>query len=160
LNPDLDMSVFGGVLAILISAFIYIRFKDTKLPNFFSFFGGEKLLITMIIITMISDTGVTAFIRPYAQIAIDFLAHGLVGLGAAGIFIFGFLNRFLLPFGLHHVLNTYIYFGLGSYETSDGEMVTGEITRFLNGDPTAGYFLGGFFIVMIFGVPAIAMAIT
>jgi len=160
LNPDLDMSVFGGVLAGLIAAFIYNRFKDTKLPNLFSFFGGEKFPITMIIITMIPVTGVSALLWPYAQEAIDSLAQGLVGLGAAGIFIFGFLNRFLLPFGLHHVLNTYIYFGLGSYETSDGEMVTGEITRFLNGDPTAGYFLGGFFIVMIFGVPAIAMAIT
>src|SRR5699024_12222579 len=62
--------------------------------------------------------------------------------------------------GLHHVLNTYIYFGLGSYQTPDGEVVTGEITRFLHGDPIAGYFLGDFFIVMLFGVPAIALAIT
>lgn len=160
LNPDLDMSVFGGVLAGLIAAFIYNRFKDTRLPNLFSFFGGEKFPITMIIVTMIPVTGISAILWPYAQETIDSLAQGLVGLGAVGIFIFGFLNRFLLPFGLHHVLNTYVYFGLGSYETSDGEVVTGEITRFLNGDPTAGYFLGGFFIVMIFGVPAIAMAIT
>jgi len=160
LNSDLDMSVFGGVLSGLIAAFIYNRFKNTRLPNLFSFFGGEKFPITMIIITMIPVTGISALLWPYAQEAIDSLAQGLVGLGAVGIFIFGFLNRFLLPFGLHHVLNTYVYFGLGSFETSDGEVVTGEITRFLNGDPTAGYFLGGFFIVMIFGVPAIAMAIT
>ncbi|SFE12557.1 PTS system N-acetylglucosamine-specific IIB component, Glc family /PTS system N-acetylglucosamine-specific IIC component, Glc family [Lentibacillus persicus] len=160
MNPDLDMSVFGGVLSGLIAAFIYNRFKDTKLPNIFSFFGGEKFPITMIIVTMIPVTGISVLLWPYAQAAIDSLAQGLVGLGATGIFIFGFLNRFLLPFGLHHVLNTYIYFGLGSYETASGEVVTGEITRFLNGDPTAGYFLGGFFIVMIFGVPAIALAIT
>src|SRR5699024_2236071 len=126
----------------------------------FSFFGGEKFPITMIIVTMIPVTGISALLWPYAQQGIDSLAQGLAGLGALGIFIFGFLNRFLLPFGLHHVLNTYIYFGLGSYETESGEIVTGEITRFLNGDPTAGYFLGGFFVVMIFGVPAIALAIT
>ncbi|SFB00418.1 PTS system N-acetylglucosamine-specific IIB component, Glc family (TC 4.A.1.1.7)/PTS system N-acetylglucosamine-specific IIC component, Glc family (TC 4.A.1.1.7) [Lentibacillus halodurans] len=160
INPDLDMSVFGGVLSGLIAAFIYNRFKDTRLPNIFSFFGGEKFPITMIIVTMIPVTGISVLLWPYAQSAIDSLAQGLVGLGAAGIFIFGFLNRFLLPFGLHHVLNTYIYFGLGSYETAGGEVVTGEITRFLNGDPTAGYFLGGFFVVMIFGIPAIALAIT
>ncbi|QKY70346.1 PTS transporter subunit EIIC [Lentibacillus sp. CBA3610] len=160
MNPDLDMSVFGGVLSGLIAAFIYNRFKDTRLPNIFSFFGGEKFPITMIIVTMIPVTGISVLLWPYAQSAIDSLAQGLVGLGAAGIFIFGFLNRFLLPFGLHHVLNTYIYFGLGSYETAGGEVVTGEITRFLNGDPTAGYFLGGFFVVMIFGVPAIALAIA
>lgn len=160
MNPDLDMSVFGGVLSGLIAAFIYNRFKDTRLPNIFSFFGGEKFPITMIIVTMIPVTGISVLLWPYAQSAIDSLAQGLVGLGAGGIFIFGFLNRFLLPFGLHHVLNTYIYFGLGSYETASGEVVTGEITRFLNGDPTAGYFLGGFFIVMIFGIPAIALAMT
>ena len=160
INPELNMDVFGGVLSGLIAAFIYNRFKDTKLPDIFSFFGGEKFPITMIIVTMIPVTGVAVLVWPYAQQGIDSLAQGLVGLGAVGIFIFGFLNRFLLPFGLHHVLNTYIYFGLGSYETSSGEVVTGEITRFLNGDPTAGYFLGGFFIVMIFGIPAIALAIT
>lgn len=160
INPDLDMSVFGGVLSGLIAAFIYNRFKDTKLPDIFSFFGGEKFPITMIIVIMIPVTGISALIWPYAQQAIDALAQGLVGLGAIGVFIFGFLNRFLLPFGLHHVLNTYIYFGLGSYETASGEVVTGEITRFLNGDPTAGYFLGGFFVVMIFGIPAVSLAIA
>ncbi|WP_100010235.1 PTS transporter subunit EIIC [Lentibacillus sediminis] len=160
INPELNMSVFGGVLSGLIAAFIYNRFKDTRLPNIFSFFGGEKFPITMIIVTMIPVTGVSVLVWPYAQAAIDSMAQGLVGLGALGIFIFGFLNRFLLPFGLHHVLNTYIYFGLGSYETASGEVVTGEITRFLNGDPTAGYFLGGFFVIMIFGIPAIALAIT
>ncbi|MFB1050985.1 PTS transporter subunit EIIC [Paraliobacillus sp. JSM ZJ581] len=160
MNPDLNMSVFGGVLSGLIAAFIYNRFKDTKLPDIFAFFGGEKFPITMIIVTMIPVTGISVLVWPYAQQGIDTLAQGLVGLGALGIFIFGFLNRFLLPFGLHHVLNTYIYFGLGSYETASGEIVKGEITRFLSGDPTAGYFLGGFFIVMIFGVPGIALAIT
>lgn len=160
MNSDLDMSVFGGVVSGLIAAFIYNRFKDTKLPDIFSFFGGEKFPITMIIVTMIPVTGISVLLWPYAQQGIDSLAQGLVGLGAIGIFIFGFLNRFLLPFGLHHVLNTYIYFGLGSYETETGKIVNGEITRFLSGDPTAGYFLGGFFVVMIFGIPGIALAIT
>ncbi|MCG1008438.1 PTS transporter subunit EIIC [Salinicoccus sp. ID82-1] len=160
MNPELDMSVFGGVLSGLIAAAVYNRFKNTQLPAMFSFFGGEKWPITLIILIMIPVAGLSALVWPYAQAGIDAFAQSLVGMGAFGIFLFGFLNRFLLPFGLHHVLNTYIYFGLGSYETADGEVVTGEITRFLNGDPTAGYFLGGFFIVMIFGVPAIALAIT
>jgi len=160
MNPDLDMSVFGGVISGLIAAYVYNRFKDTKLPNMLSFFSGENFPITMIIFIMIPVAGISSLIWPFAQQGIDTLAQSLVGLGALGIFIFGFLNRFLLPFGLHHVLNTYIYFGLGSYETESGEMVTGEITRFLNGDPTAGYFIGGFFIVMIFGIPAIALAIS
>ncbi|GEN88830.1 PTS transporter subunit EIIC [Oceanobacillus sojae] len=160
MNPDLDMGVFGGVISGLIAAAVYNQFKNTKLPSMLSFFGEEKLPITMIILIMIPVSGLFSLVWPYAQMGIDSFAQTLVGLGALGIFIFGFLNRFLLPFGLHHVLNTYIYFGLGSYTTESGEVVTGEITRFLNGDPTAGYFLGGFFVTIIFGVPAIALAIT
>ncbi|EWH22747.1 PTS transporter subunit EIIC [Bacillus haynesii] len=160
LNPDLDMSVFGGVLAGLMAAYIYNQFQHTKLPSMFSFFGGEKFPITMIVLVTIPVAGFFSVVWPYAEAAIDAFSQSLVGLGAFGVFVFGFLNRFLLPFGLHHVMNTYIYFGLGRYETASGEAVTGEITRFLNGDPTAGYFLGGFFITMMFGIPAIALAIA
>ncbi|MCY9217722.1 PTS transporter subunit EIIC [Bacillus haynesii] len=160
LNPDLDMSVFGGVLAGLMAAFIYNQFQHTRLPSMFSFFGGEKFPITMIVLVTIPVAGFFSVVWPYAEAAIDAFSQSLVGLGAFGVFVFGFLNRFLLPFGLHHVMNTYIYFGLGRYETASGEAVTGEITRFLNGDPTAGYFLGGFFITMMFGIPAIALAIA
>ncbi|KAB7673199.1 PTS transporter subunit EIIC [Bacillus sp. B1-b2] len=159
MDPALNMSVFGGVLAGLLAAFIYNKFKDTKLPSMLAFFGEEKFPITVIIFTMIPVSGLMSIIWPYAQSGIDTFAQTLMGLGALGIFIFGFLNRFLLPFGLHHVINTYVYFGLGEYETSAGEVVTGEITRFLSGDPTAGYFIGGFYVSMMFGVPAIALAI-
>ncbi|MER2227453.1 MAG: PTS transporter subunit EIIC [Carnobacterium sp.] len=65
----------------------------------------------------------------------------------------------MISIELHHVLNTYIYFGMGSYTIASGEVVHGEITRFLNGDPTVVYFIGGFYLVMKFGVPAIALAI-
>lgn len=160
MDPELNMSVFGGVLAGIIAAYIYNRFKNTKLPSMFAFFSGEKFPITMIILTMIPISGALSLIWPYAQAGIDTFSKTLMGLGALGVFIFGFLNRFLLPFGLHHVINTYAYFGLGEYETASGEIVTGEITRFLSGDPTAGYFIGGFFITMMFGIPAIAFAIT
>ncbi|MCR8848179.1 PTS transporter subunit EIIC [Rossellomorea sp. SC111] len=160
MDPELNMSVFGGVIAGLISAFIYNRFKDTKLPSMFAFFSGEKFPITMIIFTMIPVAGFMSLIWPYAQMGIDSFSKTLMGLGALGVFIFGFLNRFLLPFGLHHVLNTYAYFGLGEYETASGEVVNGEITRFLSGDPNAGFFIGGFYVTMMFGIPAIALAIT
>jgi N-acetylglucosamine PTS system EIICBA or EIICB component len=160
MDPDLNMSVFGGVMAGLIAAFIYNKFKDTKLPNMFAFFSGEKFPITVIIFIMIPIAGLMSIIWPYAQLGIDSFSKALVGMGALGVFLFGFLNRFLLPFGLHHVLNTYVYFGLGEYETPSGEIVHGEITRFLSGDPSAGYFIGGFFITMMFGIPAIALAIT
>jgi len=160
MNPDLNMSVFGGVMAGLLAAFIYNRFKDTKLPSMFAFFSGEKFPITVIIFIMIPIAGLMSLIWPYAQMGIDSFSKTLMGLGAFGVFIFGFLNRFLLPFGLHHVLNTYVYFGLGDYKSANGEVVHGEINRFLSGDPSAGFFIGGFYLTMMFGIPAIALAIT
>ncbi|MDA1477966.1 PTS transporter subunit EIIC [Bacillus changyiensis] len=160
INPDIDMSVFGGVMAGLCAALIYNKFRHARLPSMFAFFGGEKFPITMIVLVMIPVAGLFSIIWPYAEAGIDTFSQTLVGLGAFGVFMFGFLNRFLLPFGLHHVMNTYVYFGLGRYETASGEVITGEITRFLAGDPTAGYFLGGFFMTMMFGVPAIALAIA
>ncbi|MCL6570388.1 MAG: PTS transporter subunit EIIC [Bacillus sp. (in: Bacteria)] len=160
MDPELNMSVFGGVLAGIIAAYIYNKFKDTKLPSMFAFFSGEKFPITMIIFIMIPVAGIMSLIWPFAQSGIDLFAQTLMELGALGVFIFGFLNRFLLPFGLHHVINTYVYFGLGEHETASGDIVNGEITRFLSGDPTAGFFIGGFYITMMFGIPAIALAIS
>ncbi len=160
LDPSLNMSVFGGVMAGLIAAFIYNKFKSTKLPDAFSFFGGEKFPISMIILTMVPVAFVSSLIWPFFQTSIDGFAKSLLGMGALGIFIFGFLNRFLLPFGLHHVINTYVYFGLGEFTNANGDLVTGEISRFLAGDPTAGFFIGGFFITMMFGLPAAALAMV
>lgn len=157
--PEQSMNVFGGILAGLVAAAIFNRFKDTKLPDMLAFFSGEKFPITMIIIVMLPIAWLLTIVWPFAQSGIDTFAQTLMGLGAIGIFLFGFFNRALIPIGLHHVLNTYIYFGMGSYTTASGEVVHGEITRFLNGDPTAGYFIGGFYLVMMFGVPAIALAI-
>lgn len=157
--PEQSMNVFGGILAGLVAAAVFNRFKDTKLPDMLAFFSGEKFPITMIIVVMLPIAWVATMVWPFAQSGIDTFAQTLMGLGALGIFLFGFFNRALIPIGLHHVLNTYIYFGMGSYTTASGEVVHGEITRFLNGDPTAGYFIGGFFLVMMFGVPAIALAI-
>lgn len=159
-NPELNMSVFGGLLSGILASVIYNKFKDTKLPDSFAFFGGEKFPITMIIITMIPVAYLSSLVWPYAQAGIDSFSRTLMNLGALGIFIFGFLNRFLLPFGLHHVINTYVYFGLGQYTNTNGEVISGEITRFMAGDPTARVFIGGFFITMMFGIPAIALAIT
>ena len=124
------MSVFGGLISGLLAAWVYNKFKDVELPKVFSFFSGENFPITVIIVLMLPVTGICFLIWPYAQSSIDWLAQSLVTLGGLGVFINGFLNRFLLPFGLHHVLNTYIYFGLGDFKTSGGEVVHGEVTRF------------------------------
>ena len=76
-----------------------------------------------------------------------------------GGFIYGTANRLLIPLGLHHILNSVPWFILGDYTPAGGETVQGDIARFLKGDPTAGAFMTGFFPIMMFALPAAALAI-
>jgi len=159
MNPDIDMGIFGGIIAGGVASWTYNKFKDQELPRALSFFGGERFPLTMVMIFMIAVAFLFGYIWPPIQNVLDAFAQSWVNMGALGVGIFMFLNRLLIPVGLHHVINSYIYFDLGSFTTEAGETVTGEIPRFLNGDPTAGYFLAGFFVVMMFGIPGIASAI-
>ncbi|MGL5042706.1 MAG: PTS transporter subunit EIIC [Culicoidibacterales bacterium] len=159
IDPGISMGIFGGIISGLIAAWTYDRFKNQKLPMVFSYFAGERFPLTMIMIIQTATAFVFGFIWPTIQMGIDNFAKTLVNMGAIGVGIFVFLNRMLIPFGLHHVLNTYIYYDLGSYTSPSGEVFRGEITRFINGDPAAGLFLSGFFVVMMFGIPAICLAV-
>ncbi|CAM4371988.1 PTS transporter subunit EIIC [Listeria ivanovii] len=160
MNLDVNMGVFGGIFTGLMSAWCWNKFNNQKLPQIFSFFGGNKFPITMIMLVNTVASLLFGWLWPYAQSGIDSFSGLLLGMGAFGVFIFGFLNRLLIPFGLHHVLNTYVYYAMGSYTAANGETYTGEIPRFINGDPSAGLFLAGFFVIMMFGIPGIAFAIT
>ena len=75
-----------------------------------------------------------------------------------GAFVYGFANRMLIPIGLHHILNSYIWFLYGSYTKPDGTVVTGELPRFTAGDPTGGHLTAGFYPILMFGLPAAALA--
>lgn len=158
MDPAIDMGIFGGLLSGGVASWTYNKFKDQELPRVFSFFAGERFPLTMIMLFMIILSFIFGFIWPPVQNVIDAFAQSWIGMGAVGAGLFLFFNRLLIPLGLHHVINSYIYFDIGSFTTEAGETVTGEIPRFLNGDPAAGYFLAGFFIVMMFGVPGIAFA--
>lgn len=78
--------------------------------------------------------------------------------GAFGLFIYGLSNRILLPTGLQHITEAIAYFVLGSYTNIDGTVITGDLNRFFARDPSAGIFMAGFFPVMVFGLPAAALA--
>ncbi|MEZ5201973.1 MAG: PTS transporter subunit EIIC [Micropruina glycogenica] len=67
------------------------------------------------------------------------------GSGVVGAFVYGFVNCMLIPIGLHHIVNTYIWFIYGDYTTPAGKLVTGELTRFAAGDPSAGLLTSGFY---------------
>ncbi|MFD1347995.1 PTS transporter subunit EIIC [Oceanobacillus caeni] len=159
INSDVDMGIFGGILSGGIASWTYNRFKDQKLPQVFSFFAGERFPLTMVMLFQIFVAFLCGYIWPFIQSGIDAFAHTWMEMGALGVGIFAFLNRLLIPLGLHHVINSYIYFDLGTFTNGAGEVIKGEIPRFLAGDPSAGAFLSGFFVIMMFGVPGICLAI-
>lgn len=93
-------------------------------------------------------------IWPSIQNGLGTASAGVAALGAVGVALFGFFNRLLIPMGLHHVLNSFFWFQLGEFNGK-----AGDLNRFFQGDPTAGYFMAGFFPVMMFGMPAVGFAI-
>ncbi|HEU4514068.1 MAG TPA: PTS transporter subunit EIIC [Nocardioidaceae bacterium] len=151
--------VFGGILVGVTTALLWRRFHRIELPPYVAFFGGRRFvpivtaLATLVLGVLLSfmyptfDRGITGFGEWVVQ-------HDIVGAG-----VYGVANRLLIPFGLHHILNSVPWFVVGEYETGAGEVVHGDIARFFADDPTAGTFMTGFFPIMMFALPAAALAI-
>lgn len=153
INEDVKMGVFAGVIAGIAAGLLYNRYNDVKFPEFLSFFGGKRFVPIITSAVMVVAAFILGYVWVYPQALLDSTADWILNGGAAGVGIYGFLNRLLIPVGLHHVMNTLIWFDFGTFTTEGGEVVRGEINRFLNGDPSAGSFLAGFFPVMMFGLP-------
>lgn len=156
-NPDINMGVLGGIIIGLVAAGLYRRFSDIRLPDYLGFFGGKRFVPIVTALAALVLGVIFGLIWPPIQEGVNAFGQSIVGLGALGTGLYGFLNRLLIPIGLHHVLNTYVWFQLGTFDGPDGP-VNGEITRYFAGDPDAGYFLSGFFPIMMFGLPAACLA--
>ncbi|MEW6635884.1 MAG: PTS transporter subunit EIIC, partial [Actinomycetota bacterium] len=156
-EPIVRMGVLSGILMGLVAAGLYRRYGDVRLPDYLAFFGGRRFVPIITALAALVLGVVFGFVWPPVGEAIDALGRALVGLGALGTALYGFINRLLIPLGLHHVVNTYVWFQLGTFEGPDG-VVRGEIARYFAGDPNAGSFLAGFFPIMMFGLPAACLA--
>ncbi|HFU77510.1 MAG TPA: PTS sugar transporter [Epsilonproteobacteria bacterium] len=162
IDKDVNMGVFVGIIIGVLAGSLYNRFYDIKLPEFLGFFGGKRFVP---IITAISAIGVgilAGYFWHYAQSGIDAFSNVIIGLQEVGTFIYGTLNRLLIPLGLHHILNSVFWFQLGEYtHLKEGVEVVanGDLHRFFAGDKTAGVYMSGFYVVMMFGLPAMAYAI-
>lgn len=154
IDENINMGVLGGIIAGIIAGLLYNRFHDIKLPEWLGFFSGRRFVPIITSVTMILLAAVAGFAWPPIQSAIDGLGNWIIGLDAVGSGLFGFLNRLLIPLGLHHVLNSLFWFQFGEFEGANG-----DIARFFAGDPSAGAYMTGFFPVMMFGLPAAAFAI-
>ncbi len=152
--------VFGGIIIGLLSAYFWQRFHRVKLVDWLGFFNGRRLVPIIMAGVALLFAVVCLWVWPPIGRGLDHFANGLTGLGATGSGIFGVANRTLLVFGLHQFLNVFFWFQFGSYTEPDGTVVHGDINRFLAGDPTAGQFTSGFFPIMMFALPAAALAIA
>ncbi|MEU6314624.1 PTS transporter subunit EIIC [Streptomyces sp. NPDC047014] len=152
--------VFGGIVMGLLSAWFWQRYHRVKLVDWLGFFNGRRLVPIIMAFVGIVFAVVCLWVWPPVGDALESFSDWLVGLGSWGAGIFGIANRALLVIGLHQFLNVPVWFQFGSYTKPDGEVVHGDINMFLSGDPDAGQFLSGFFPIMMFALPAAALAIT
>ena len=159
INPELNMSVLAGIISGVVAGSLYNKYYNIKLPEFLGFFGGRRFVPIVTAAAMMVLAGAFGIIWGPIQNAINSMGQWIIGAGAAGVFIFGLLNRLLIPFGLHHVLNSFIWFVFGSYTDAAGQVWTGDLNRFFHGDPTAGNFMAGFYLIFMFALPAVALAI-
>lgn len=158
INKDINMAALGGIIAGVIAGLLYNRFSAIKLPEWLGFFSGRRFVPIITSAVMLILAGVFGYIWPSIQDAINSVGNWIIDLGAIGAAVFGFLNRILIPLGLHHVLNTIFWFNLGDFTDAAGKLVHGDLNRFFAGDKTAGAFMTGFFPIMMFGLPAAAFA--
>jgi PTS system N-acetylglucosamine-specific IIC component len=155
-----DPGVLGGIIMGLLSAVTWQRFHRTKLVDWLGFFNGRRLVpILMAFVGLAMGVFFGLVWEPIGQ-AITHFGNWMTGLGAGGAALFGGVNRALIPVGMHQFVNTVAWFQLGDYTNASGVVVHGDITRFLAGDKTAGMFQSGFFPIMMFGLPAAALAMA
>jgi len=152
--------VFGGIVMGLLAAWFWQRYHRVKLVDWLGFFNGRRLVPIIMAFVGLVFAGLCVWIWPPIGDALTSFSKWLVDLGWLGSGIFGVANRALLTVGLHQFLNTFVWFQFGDYTKPDGTVVHGDINRFLAGDPTAGQFTSGFFPIMMFALPAAALAIT
>ena len=155
----INYGVLGGIVAGLVSALLWQRYHRISLPPYLAFFGGRRFVPIITSFAMLVISVLMSFVYPAFDAGITGLGEWVTDNAVLGGFVYGFINRLLIPLGLHHILNNPPWFVFGSYTDGNGEVWTGDIQRFLHGDPTAGAFMTGFFPIMMFALPAAALAI-
>ena len=151
---------FIGILAGLIGSTCYNKFKGTKLPDALSFFSGKRCVAIVTAVVSIVVSAILFFVWPIVYTGLVTVGESIVGLGAVGVGIYAFLNRLLIPFGLHHALNSVFWFDVAGI--NDIPNFLGGAKSLAEGTATVGVtgmYQAGFFPVMMFGLPGAALAI-
>ncbi|GAA3652900.1 PTS transporter subunit EIIC [Nonomuraea antimicrobica] len=153
-NPT---KVLGGIVIGLVTALLWQRFYRIKLPSWLAFFGGRRFvpIITSIVALLI---GVAfGWLWPVIGEWIRHAGEALAALGPIGTGIYGVINRLLIPLGLHHFANSVVWYVVPQCEVG-GRVLGGDWNCYFGGAPHAGQFMAGFFPIMMFALPAAALA--
>jgi N-acetylglucosamine PTS system EIICBA or EIICB component len=156
----INWGVLGGILVGIMAALLWERYHRIKLPPYLAFFGGRRFVPIITAVFAIVLAVCMAFLYVPFDRGLSSLGRWVAENEVLGGFVYGTANRLLIPLGLHHILNSFPWFQLGEYTGADGVTYHGDIARFLHGDPTAGAFMTGFFPIMMFALPAAALAIV
>ena len=150
---------FIGILAAIIGAACYNKFKNTQLPDWLAFFSGKRSVAIVTAVVSIVVSVVLLFVWPVIFGALVALGNGIAKMEGIGAGIYAFLNRLLIPTGLHHALNNVFWFdtiGLGDLSHYWAGDVTGQ-----NGVTwSLGMYMSGFFPCMMFGIAGAALAMV
>lgn len=155
INPAFNSitNVFVGIIIGIAAGELYNRFYSTKLPQWLAFFSGRRLVPILTAIVAILLSLILFFVWPVVYGVLQSFGEAISGLGALGAGIYGVLNKLLIPFGLHHAVNNVFWFdtiGINDIGNFWGSTGVQGIT---------GMYQAGFFPIMMFGLPAAALAI-
>ncbi|HEV3496552.1 MAG TPA: PTS transporter subunit EIIC, partial [Actinomycetes bacterium] len=158
-----NVGVLGGIVIGLVAAVLWQRYYRTKLPPWLAFFGGRRFVPIITAFAALGIGIVFGIIWPPIGEALGNFAEWLYGLGPVGAGVYGAANRALIPIGMHHFLNSFIWFQAGECTNAAGEVFNGDLTCFFNAEPRGpdiGIFMAGFFPIMMFALPAAALAMV
>ncbi|OIJ18730.1 PTS glucose transporter subunit IICBA [Anaerobacillus alkalidiazotrophicus] len=163
--PTLQTGVFGGIIIGILAAYLFNRYYEIELPSYLGFFAGKRFVPIITAVSALVVGVLMVFIWPFAQQGLNALSHNMVDANRTiSAFIFGIIERALIPFGLHHIFYAPFWFEFGSYTNLAGDIVRGDQRIFFEQlrdgvELTAGTFMTGKFPFMMFGLPAAALAI-
>ena len=148
---------FIGILAAIVGAACYNKFKNTQLPDWLAFFSGKRFVAIATGLISILVSVVLLFVWPVIFDALVAIGNGIAGMDGIGAGIYAFLNRLLIPTGLHHALNNVFWFDT---------IGLGDLSHFWAGETSAdvgwslGMYMSGFFPCMMFGIAGAALAMV
>ena len=148
---------FIGILAAVVGAACYNKFKSTQMPDWLAFFSGKRFVAIATGLISIVVSVVLLFVWPVIFDALVAIGRGIAGMDGIGAGIYAFLNRLLIPTGLHHALNNVFWFDT---------IGLGDLSHFWAGETSAdvgwslGMYMSGFFPCMMFGIAGAALAMV